>query len=210
MIHYIANNKINAVFVPRDYSDVTLITEHNMQLITEHSFYAKNHVLNNDIRELTLAVLREQASNNRCREVVGIYQTIDRSIKFFQSNKINSIDVVKSGAADYILEHPANQLISLHNHPNNQYFSVGDVGVWVKYSQFIDSYIVTNDCRYQACLKKLYINNSINAWSLYRRYQMITYENNISMHQDADRILDNLIIESNTNLDYRAIVFQNY
>lgn len=210
MIQYLGNNKINAVFVPRNYSDVTLITEHNMQLITEHSFYAKNHVLNSDIKELTLAVLREQASTNGCGEVVGIYQTIDRSIKFFQSGKINSIDVVKSGAADYILRNPSNQLISLHNHPNNQYFSVGDVGVWVKYSQFIDSYIVTNDCKYQACLKKIYINNSINAWSLYRRYQMITYENNISMHQDADRILDSLIRKSNTNLDYRAIVFQNY
>lgn len=180
-----------------------------MSKIKENSFYS-NEIIDRGIFNLTLEILHEQATKVNNAEVLGLYQTVTRSIKTFTQGQYNVIDTTEQGAAQYILQQPVNQLIAMHNHPNDQYFSVGDVGFCVGYPQIMGQMIVTNNCKYQALIKKRYLNNKRNAAQLLYGYYDILNKTGLSAHQDADLMLCRLFDINHTCLDYRMIVKQNY
>lgn len=200
---------MGSVWVPQDYQHVTEITLENMSKIKENSFYS-NEIIDRGIFNLTLEILHEQATKVNNAEVLGLYQTVTRSIKTFTQGQYNVIDTTEQGAAQYILQQPVNQLIAMHNHPNDQYFSVGDVGFCVGYPQIMGQMIVTNNCKYQALMKKRYLNNKRNAAQLLYEYHDILNKTGLSAHQDADLMLCRLFDINHTCLDYRMIVKQNY
>lgn len=200
---------MGAVWEPQDYQHVTEITLENMSKIKENSFYS-NEIIDRGIFNLTLEILHEQATKVNGAEVLGLYQIINRSIKTFTQGQYNIIHTTEQGALQYILQQPANQLIAMHNHPNDQYFSVGDVGFWVGYPQIMGQMIVTNNCKYQALMKKRYLNNQNNSVQLFNRYRAILNKTELSVHQDADLMLCKLFDINYTSLDYRMIVKQNY
>ena len=200
---------MRAVWEPQNYQHVTQITPENMSKIKENSFYSDD-VIDRGILDLTLEVLHEQATKVNNAEVLGLYQITNRSIKTFTQGQYNIINTAEQGAIQYIMQQPYDQLIAMHNHPNDQYFSVGDVGFWVGYPQIMGQMIVTNNCKYQALMKKRYLNNKRNAMQLIAEYYDELNKTGLSVHQDADLMLCRLFDINHTNLDYRMIVKQNY
>lgn len=200
---------MGAVWEPQNYQHVTEITLENMQKIKENSFYSDDG-LNKDIVRLALKVLTGQATRVNNAEVLGLYQKINHTIRLFTQGQYESIHTAKQGALQYMEQQPADQLIAMHNHPNDQYFSVGDVGFWIKYPQITEQFIVTNSCKYQQMLKKRYVNSESNIKTLMSRYDGILANGRIGQHSDADLMLDRLFNINAVTLDYRVVTIQNY
>ena len=180
-----------------------------LQKIQRHDFYS-NQSLNELVYRMQVALLRYERQNEPGKEVLGLYQLITKKFVMYSQHNANTISIKGQGASRAIKDQPASSIIAIHNHPNNQYFSVGDVHFWAGNESIRDFMVITNNCKYQAMFKKLYIDSNEQADLASNTISSIMQTKSINPWDDADKMLDELSDRGWRQSEYKIKAFINY
>lgn len=180
-----------------------------LQKIQRHDFY-NDPDLNEIVYRMQVALLKHERQVEPGKEVLGLYQLIHRKFIMYSQHNANTINLRDQGASRAMRNQPVGSIIAIHNHPNSQYFSVGDVHFWAGNESIRDFMVITDNCKYQAMLKKLYTDSHEQATNASNQIKYLKKANSIKPWDDADRILDLLSDIGWRQSEYKIKTFINY
>lgn len=169
-----------------------------LQKIQRHDFY-NDPDLNETVYRMQVALLKYERQVEPGKEVLGLYQLIHRKFIMYSQHNANTISIDEQGASR-----------AIQNHPNNQYFSVGDVHFWAGNESIRDFMVITDNCKYQAMLKKLYTDSEEQATDASNQIASLKKANGIKSWDDADKIMDLLSDIGWRQSEYKIKTFINY
>lgn len=180
-----------------------------LQEIQRHDFY-NDPGLNEIVYRMQVALLKYERQVEPGKEVLGLYQLTHRKFIMYSQHNANTINLRDQGASRAMRNQPVGSIIAIHNHPNNQYFSVGDVHFWAGNESIRDFMVITDNCKYQAMLKKMYTDSSEQATDASNQISSLKKANGIKPWDDADRIIDLLSDIGWRQSEYKIKTFINY
>lgn len=173
-------NKQNKVYLNKmpNSSPITQKSINSVPLI----MLTNNKSLNNLIRTMHIRLLQEASlrkDGHKYDEVGILMELVEpyNCIKVYgevnPGTGISSIDPKSSDFVNYIGKHTKNQLLFMHNHPNNSCFSYGDLYNFIVTDEIFTITAVGNSHGVHSMWKKRDFNSSVASKYLYETIQRL-------------------------------------